>query len=38
MSADELNRYGIGEGLVRVSIGVEDHRDLLHDFLEGLKG
>jgi len=36
MSADELGRYGIGEGLVRVSIGVEDHRDLLHDFLEGL--
>jgi methionine-gamma-lyase len=36
MSPDELSRYGIGEGLVRVSIGVEDHRDLLHDFLEAL--
>jgi methionine-gamma-lyase len=36
MSTDELGRYGIGEGLVRVSIGVEDHRDLLHDFLEAL--
>jgi methionine-gamma-lyase len=36
MSADELSRYGIGEGLVRVSVGVEDHRDLLHDFLDAL--
>lgn len=37
MSTDELTRYGIGEGLVRVSIGVEDHRDLLRDFLDALK-
>jgi cystathionine beta-lyase/cystathionine gamma-synthase len=36
MSTEELNRYGIGEGLVRVSIGVEDHRDLLRDFLDAL--
>jgi len=36
MSVDELTRYGIGEGLVRVSIGVEDHRDLLRDFLDAL--
>jgi cystathionine beta-lyase/cystathionine gamma-synthase len=36
MSSDELGRYGIGEGLVRVSIGVEDHRDLLRDFQEAL--
>jgi cystathionine beta-lyase/cystathionine gamma-synthase len=36
MSADELSRYGIGEGLVRVSVGVEDHRDLLRDFLDAL--
>lgn len=36
MSADELTRYGIGEGLVRVSVGVEDHRDLLRDFLDAL--
>jgi cystathionine beta-lyase/cystathionine gamma-synthase len=36
MSPDELSRYGIGEGLVRVSVGVEDHRDLLRDFLEAL--
>ena len=38
MSVEELERYGIGEGLVRISIGVEDHRDLLRDFLEGLDG
>jgi methionine-gamma-lyase len=36
MSTEELTRYGIGEGLVRVSIGVEDHRDLLRDFLDAL--
>lgn len=36
MSADELERYGIGEGLVRVSVGVEDHRDLLREFVEAL--
>jgi cystathionine beta-lyase/cystathionine gamma-synthase len=36
MSSDELQRYGIGEGMVRVSVGVEDYRDLLHDFLEAL--
>jgi methionine-gamma-lyase len=36
MSLDELTRYGIGEGLVRVSVGVEDHRDLLRDFLDAL--
>jgi methionine-gamma-lyase len=36
MSADELARYGIGEGLVRVSVGVEDYRDLLREFLEAL--
>ncbi|HKY36344.1 MAG TPA: PLP-dependent transferase [Polyangiaceae bacterium] len=38
MSPQELERYGIGEGLVRISIGVEDHRDLLRDFQEGLDG
>jgi cystathionine beta-lyase/cystathionine gamma-synthase len=36
MSADELGRYGIGEGLVRISVGVEDYRDLLRDFQEAL--
>ena len=36
MSAEELSRYGIGEGLVRISVGVEDHRDLLRDFQEAL--
>jgi cystathionine beta-lyase/cystathionine gamma-synthase len=36
MSPEELSRYGIGEGLVRVSVGVEDHRDLLRDFLDAL--
>ena len=36
MSTEELARYGIGEGLVRVSVGVEDYRDLLRDFLDAL--
>ncbi len=36
MSIDELTRYGIGEGLVRISVGVEDYRDLLREFLAAL--
>jgi cystathionine beta-lyase/cystathionine gamma-synthase len=36
MSTDELSRYGVGEGLVRISVGVEDHRDLLREFLDAL--
>jgi cystathionine beta-lyase/cystathionine gamma-synthase len=36
MSLDELSRYGIGEGLVRISVGVEDYRDLLREFLHAL--
>lgn len=36
MSADELSRNGIGEGLVRVSVGVEDYRDLLRELLAAL--
>jgi cystathionine beta-lyase/cystathionine gamma-synthase len=38
MSPDDLRRYGITEGLVRFSIGVEDHRDLLRDFQDALDG
>jgi cystathionine beta-lyase/cystathionine gamma-synthase len=38
MSPEELHRYGISEGLVRFSIGVEDHRDLLRDFQDALDG
>ncbi|HEY0707537.1 MAG TPA: PLP-dependent aspartate aminotransferase family protein [Polyangia bacterium] len=36
MSPAELARYGIGEGLVRISVGVEDWRDLLNDFKAAL--
>lgn len=36
MPPDELKRFGIGDGLVRVSVGVEDWRDLLRDFQEAL--
>jgi cystathionine beta-lyase/cystathionine gamma-synthase len=38
MSQEDLLRYGISEGLVRFSIGVEDHRDLLRDFQDALDG
>ncbi|HTM44684.1 MAG TPA: PLP-dependent transferase [Polyangiaceae bacterium] len=38
MSPEELLRYGIGQGLVRLSIGVEDRRDLLRDFVDALDG
>jgi cystathionine beta-lyase/cystathionine gamma-synthase len=36
MSARELEEAGIGEGLVRVSVGIEDWRDLLADFEQAL--
>lgn len=38
MSPDELRRYGVGDSLVRISIGVEDWRDLLADFRAALDG
>ena len=36
MSARELDDAGIGDGLVRVSVGIEDWRDLLADFEQAL--
>jgi cystathionine beta-lyase/cystathionine gamma-synthase len=36
MSDEMLERAGIGENLVRLSIGVEDWRDLLHDIRQAL--
>ena len=36
MSAQELEESGVTDGLVRVSVGVEDWRDLLADFEQAL--
>jgi len=36
MSESELIRTGVGEGLVRISVGIEDWRDLLRDYMEAL--
>ncbi len=36
LSEAELDAAGIGDGLVRLSIGVEDWRDLLRDVREAL--
>jgi methionine-gamma-lyase len=36
LSKDELERYGIGDGLVRISVGVEDRRDLIKEFRSAL--
>ena len=36
MTSQELEQAGIGEGLVRVSVGIEDWRDLLSDFEQSL--
>ena len=36
-SAKDLNEAGIGEGLVRISFGIEDWRDLLADFEQALE-
>jgi O-acetylhomoserine (thiol)-lyase len=37
MSADELKRAGVGEELVRLSIGLEDARDIIEDLDQALK-
>jgi len=38
MNAEELRTTGVTDDLVRISIGVEDHRDLAADFLAALDG
>jgi methionine-gamma-lyase len=38
MSAEELAESGVTDGLVRVSAGIEDWRDLLADFEQALAG
>jgi cystathionine beta-lyase/cystathionine gamma-synthase len=36
MSEQELTESGVTDGLVRVSVGIEDWRDLLADFEQAL--
>lgn len=36
VDAEQLAASGIGDGLVRVSTGIEDTADLVHDFLAAL--
>lgn len=36
MSEEELHEAGVGDGLVRISVGIEDWRDLLSDFEHAL--
>ncbi len=36
MSPEELRAAGVGEGLVRLSVGIEDWRDLLQDIEQAL--
>lgn len=36
MSPEELHRYGVSDALVRISVGVEDWRDLLAEFRRAL--
>ena len=37
MSPEDLERFGIGEGLVRLSIGIEDWRDVQRDVADALE-
>jgi len=37
MSAEELARYGVSDALVRISVGIEDWRDLLAEYLAALE-
>jgi methionine-gamma-lyase len=34
---EELNRYGVTEGLVRLSVGIEHEDDLIWDIEQALK-
>lgn len=36
LSIDERRRAGISDGLIRVSVGIEDERDLIEDFTQAL--
>jgi cystathionine beta-lyase/cystathionine gamma-synthase len=36
MNEEDLDRFGIGDGLVRLSIGIEDWRDVQRDILDAL--
>jgi methionine-gamma-lyase len=38
LGEEELRRAGVGDALVRISVGVEDWRDLLADFRQALDG
>jgi cystathionine beta-lyase/cystathionine gamma-synthase len=38
MSEEELARYGVGDDLVRISVGIEHWRDLLAEFQAALDG
>ena len=37
LGAEKRHKFGITDGLVRISIGLEDTQDLLHDLLNALK-
>ena len=37
-SAEELAAAGISEGLVRISVGLEDVEDLIDDFRQAFSG
>jgi methionine-gamma-lyase len=36
MSEEDKRMYGVTDSLVRISVGIEDWRDLLHDFQQAL--
>ena len=36
MSEEDKKAYGVTDSLVRISVGIEDWRDLLHDFNQAL--
>ncbi|HEV2765956.1 MAG TPA: aminotransferase class I/II-fold pyridoxal phosphate-dependent enzyme [Pyrinomonadaceae bacterium] len=38
LSAEQLGAMGVSPGLVRVSVGIEDERDLLKDFAQAIDG
>jgi O-acetylhomoserine (thiol)-lyase len=36
LEPDELAKAGINESLIRISVGIEDWRDILHDIRQAM--
>jgi len=38
LSADERKQFGIQDNMIRISVGIEDFSDIIHDLEQALQG